>query len=126
MNQIYTGLALMAVLAGAVFYHFGVVKERDAYKAQNSILEQSVKDHKALEVKQNAALVEANVRAHNQYEANQVITNETQKLRACIANKSCGVVVHFKTVEVPVTPNVHPAPGGPLVAGDTNRPGVNF
>lgn len=108
MTRLYAAAALLAIVVGLWLYHSGVVKQRDAAVLRADIAEQSLGHEKALTKKQNDALVEANVRANKHLEANQEIENETKKLRACVADKSCGVVVRFKTVYVP-TPTSVPA-----------------
>lgn len=126
MIKLYAAAALIALLTGGWLYHSSVVKERDALASKLSISEQSLKLEKELTVKQNTALVEANVRVTKHLEANQEIENETKKLRACIADKSCGVVVRFKTVEVPRTPSVSTSALEPGTNGPTYGYGSDF
>src|SRR4051812_45622096 len=126
MIRLYAGAALLAIVVGLWLYHSGVVKERDAALIRASIAEQSLGQEKELTKKQNTALVEANVRASKHLEANQEIENETKKLRACVADKSCGVVVRFKTVYVPAAPGVPAASIEPCSNGPTCGYGSDF
>jgi len=126
MNRLYAAAALVAIVAGLWLYHSSVVKERDAQKLRADVAEQSLGQEKELTKKQNEALAEANVRANKHLQANQEIENETKKLRACIADKSCGVVVRFKTVYVPATPGLPATPTEPNANGSTCGYGSDF
>lgn len=82
-----------------------VISENKSLKIEKSQLKTELDTTKSLVASQQKESYAAAIRAETQYKANQVIKDENDKFRACIADKSCGVVVRLKYIQAPTLPS---------------------
>lgn len=109
MIRVYAIIGLVAFLAmGGAYWKYSNAIDRAEY-AENAlaIANKAKEDADKLNIKTNAALVEANVRASKYSDDLQVVSNEKAERDKCIADKSCGFIVRTKYIEVPAGTSLH-------------------
>jgi hypothetical protein len=95
MKYLYAvALALLLCLG---LYAYIESERADSLKADNKVLMSKVEASEAARKKEQQDAIDANNRAKQTQIEKQVISDEAQKNRDCIANGTCGVRVVFKS-----------------------------
>ena len=128
MLKIYLALgAFLLLVVGGFLARINYLEAKNEKQEQKIQWQAAaLENEKLLNAKQAAIILDAEKRANQDKAEKEAIINESNKMRNCIADKSCGFVVRFKPVQVPVIAGSDAAASRSGIDGTTCRFGSDF
>lgn len=97
MSKLYVSLAFLVLLGLAWWRYTWLETDRDKYKAKAETAEAQLIVNNELLVAKEKLLTEANERSTKYLADKKVIEDEAKANRECIANRTCGIELRWKT-----------------------------